>query len=125
MRQLEIGELDDVESDGTGGHEIDARVRTRPFIFGDPLRNKKPVSVRLSSLPETVSANVSVRLYGDDKQFQQRDVIVVRGGANRPRPTRVRMGGGKASAIQVEVEFNGRIQLQAIEAVVRMLDEVP
>ncbi|MCY3678750.1 MAG: hypothetical protein OXH66_14375 [Gemmatimonadetes bacterium] len=125
VRELETGGMDDVLSDGSEGSAIEAKVRSRPFIYGDPLRNKRPVSVRLSALPESPTANVSVRLLGDGEQLSQRTVQIVRRASTRPRPTRARMGGKKASAIQVEVNFHGHVTLQAVEAVVRLLDEVP
>lgn len=125
VRELETGETDDVTSEGTGGTAILAKVRSRPFTYGDPLRNKRPVSVRVSALPQDPAVDVSVRLFGDGAQLQQRDVRLVRGSATRPRPARARMGGGRASAIQVEVAFQGRVTLQAIEAAVALLDETP
>ena len=125
VRELEVGDMDDVLEDGTGGEPIQAKVRSRPFIYGDPLRNKRPISVRLSALPEMPTQDVSVRLFGDGEQLQQRDVRIVRGSATRPRATRARMGGRRASAIQIEVAFQGRVTLQAMEAAVRLLDEVP
>ena len=105
--------------------DIQAKVRSRPFIFGDPLRNKKPISVRISALPEETSSPVTLRLSGDGQQFQAREVTVSRFGSSRPRPTKIRMGGGKASALQLDVEFRQRIQLQGVEVVARLLGRDP
>ena len=125
VREMETGILDDVASDGTGGAQIDAKVRSRPMTFGDPLRNKAPLSVRVSALPEGTATEATVRLYGDGRQIQQRTARLVRGSATRPRAHRIRMGGSRASAIQVELEFRDRIVVQALEAAVRTLDETP
>ena len=125
VRELEVGGKDDVAYDGTGGEEVRASVRSRPFIYGDPLRNKKPRSVRLSAIPEEPSAEITVRLYGDGAPGQERTITIIKGSATRPRPARARLGGKQASSIQVEVEFSEQITLQAIEATSKMLDEVP
>ena len=125
LRHMETGTLDDVASDGSGGAVIEAKVRSRPFIYGDPLRNKAPLSVRVSALPEGSTSHVNVRLFGDGRQIQQRMALLVRGSATRPRAHRIRMGGSRASAIQVEIEFRDRVIVQALEAAVRTLDEHP
>ena len=125
VRELEIGAKDDVLSDGTSGKDVRACARSRPFIFRDPLRTKKPRSVRLSIISEDAASEATVRVYGDGAELQSRDIDIRRGSATRPKPERLRVGGQRASAIQVEVEFNDPITLQAIEVAAEMLDEVP
>ena len=125
VRELEVGKLDDVAADGTGGDLVRATIRSRPFVHGDPLRRKKPAHVRLSAIGEEPTTQATVRLIGDGAQFQERTVTIPRGSATRPRPVKVRMGGGKAAAIQVEVEFTDQITLEAIEELSGLLDEVP
>ena len=125
VRHMEVGDKDDVLKDGTGGKKILARVRSRPFVYGDVTRNKAPTSVRVSALPESDVAEVNIRLLGDGRQLQQRVARIERKAAQRPRPDRIRMGGGKATAVQVELEIEGLVTVQAIEATVRHLDETP
>ena len=85
VRELEVGDNDDTLSDGTGGQVVNARMRSRPFIYRDPLRRKKPAIVRLSALPEDPEAEITVRLFGDGAQFQARTITVTRGDATEPK----------------------------------------
>ena len=125
VRHMETGHLDDVHSDGSQGQAIISRIRSRPFVYGDVTRYKAPASVRVSALPTGTTDDIQVRLFGDGRQLQERTAHIVRAGAQRPRPDRIRMGGGKATAVQVELEFSGTIAVQAIEAAVRILDDTP
>ena len=121
VRRLEIGNLDDVLSDDSGGQDITAVLRTRPESFGDQFRNARTRSSRIG-LKAPTGGSIDVYPVADGALgTKQTHTVKVQ---QTVQTIRARVS-AKGYALQTEVQFTDDITIQGIEIAAEILRESP
>lgn len=74
VREMERGNKDDVNSDGTGGDDITMVLRSRPFFYGNQHLDRRGRIVRASITPGDDDQDVTVRVIADGNVDSERTV---------------------------------------------------
>jgi hypothetical protein len=111
VRQMETGNLDNAAPGGSGGATINFKLRTRPFLFKQPLRGKQARVIRVSSQQRDTST-VSVRVNADGADQTTHDLAYPI--SARPTVKKARVG-GKGVALPVEIASADAIKIGSVE----------
>jgi hypothetical protein len=111
VRMMETGNLDNAAPGGTGGSVINFKVKTRPFLFKQPLRSKQARVIRLSS-QQRESSTVSVKVSADGTDQTAHNLTYPI--AAKPIIKKARVG-GKGVAIPVEIASADPVKLGSVE----------
>jgi hypothetical protein len=119
VRQLETGDKDNAAAGGSGGSVISFKLVTRPFLFQQPLRDKKARVIRVSSQQRS-SSTVSVRVSADgaDQTVHTLTYPI----AAKPTVKKARVG-GKGISLPVEITSNDNIKVGSVELAAAMQRE--
>jgi len=119
VRQLEKGDADNQAPGGTGGEAIAFKLITRPFFFGQPMRDKRARIVRVASQqPNASTVTVKVKADGVDGTSHS----IAYGVAPKPVVEKVRVG-TKGNAQSVELTSTDDVKIGAIELAAAVFDE--
>ncbi len=122
VAQMETGDKDGVNSDGTGGMAVKMRVRGRPFLHRDPLKRTWSRELRATFAGRgTASVTTMNEADGVPTSKHTHDLKLM--GPRQPQTVRVRTTGvGRTQAPVIETA--DAVQLQALEIGVRPLRRV-
>ncbi len=121
VRRHEIGDLDDVLSDDTGGAAVNAWVRTRPETHRDQFRNKRVRSARIT-VKATAGGTLGVYPVGDSViGALKTETLLVKDGLQVVK-SRV---SSKGVANQLDLRFTDAIKIQGVELSAEILRESP
>jgi hypothetical protein len=119
VRQLEKGDADNQAPGGGGGESISFKLITRPFFFGQPMRDKRARVVRVSSQqPDTSTVTVNVKADGVDGARHS----ITYGIAPKPVVKKVRVG-TKGNAQSVELTSTDNVKIGSIELAAGVFEE--
>ena len=119
VRQLEKGNTDNSTAGEDDGEVIAFQLITRPFLFQQPMRQKKARSIRVSS-QQTDVHTMTVRVKADGAEKTLHTVTL----AANAKPTTVKARvGAKGIALPVEIATNDDISISAVELAANMLAE--
>ena len=111
VRQMETGNTDNAAAGGTGGATINFRLVTRPFLFQQPMRDKKARAVRVSSQQRATSEIVvKVKADGTDKTSH----TLSYGIATKPATKKARVN-GKGVSLPIEMVSNDDVKIGSVE----------
>jgi|TARA_Y100000310_G_scaffold24623_1_gene23643 hypothetical protein len=119
VRQLEKGDTDNATTGADDGEVIAFKVVTRPFFFGQPMRQKKARIIRVASQQAAVGT-WTVRVVADGNDGTTHAVTTE--AATKPLTVKARVG-KKGVAIQAEITTNDDMKLSAVEMAAKMLAE--
>jgi len=119
VRQLERGDTDNSATGADDGEAIAFRVVTRPFFFGQAMRDKKARVIRLAT-QQDASASLKVRVVADGSDGTQHTISQL--ASEKPTTAKARVG-KKGAAIQVEITTNDETKISAVEVAAKMLAE--
>ena len=111
VRQMEVGNTDNAAAGGIGGATINFKIITRPFLFNQPLRDKKARIVRVSSQQSATSEIVvKVKADGTDKTSH----TLSYGIATKPTTKKARVN-GKGVSLPIEMTSSDAVKIGAVE----------
>jgi hypothetical protein len=119
VRQLEKGNTDNSAAGTDDGETIAFSLITRPFLFQQPMRQKKARSIRVSS-QQSEAHTMTVRVKADGAEKTLHTVTL----AANSKPTTIKARvGAKGIALPVEIASNDDISISAVELAANMLAE--
>lgn len=110
---MDIGTRAFAAADGTGGHAIDFRMRSRSYDFGEPTRRKWARVVRIAAT-ETVDQTVSVYPVADGVLGAAQTLNFAAAADTKPQLGRVRVS-ARGLNIQTEIRAAGGFKVSGIE----------
>jgi hypothetical protein len=113
VRVLELGAMDDEGPDGSGGAAVLGRLVTRPLLYGDPFRRKKPKRLLVSAEPAGSSADIAAAVLVDGATASNHE-LEVGGTSGEPVTISARCGGRRGYAIQADLQFEDDVTIQAV-----------
>ena len=119
VRQLEKGDADNQAPGGTGGLAISFKLITRPFFFGQPMRDKRARVVRVASQQRDISA-VTVKVKADGVDGTSHSISY--GVSTKPVVKKVRVG-TKGNAQSVELTSTDDVKIGSIELAAGVFEE--
>lgn len=122
VRWLDEGTVDDVASDGTGGVPIGFRLQTRPLLFGDPYRRKRPRLLWIS-VDAPSGATVDANLLADGVPRATHSLSIGASQNRQPRIGKARVG-GRGTTLQVELRTSDQASLAGVTLAAEPLREV-
>ena len=119
VRQLETGNTDNSTPLLDDGEAIAFALITRPFLFQQPMRQKKARSIRVST-QQNDEHTMTVRVKADGVEKSLHAVTL----AANSKPTTIKARvGAKGIALPVEIASNDDISISAVELAANMLAE--
>ena len=119
VRQLEKGDADNQAPGGTGGVSISFKLITRPFFFGQPMRDKRARIVRVASQQRNAST-VTVKVKADGVDGTAHSITYAI--ASKPVVKKVRVG-TKGNAQSVELTSTDDVKIGSIELAAAVFEE--
>ena len=119
VRQLEKGDKDNQAPGGTGGEDISFKVITRPFFFGQPMRDKRARVVRVASQQANTS-NITIKVKADGVDGTSHAVRY--NSSPKPMVKKVRVG-TKGNAQSVEVTSTADVKIGSVELAAGVFQE--
>lgn len=117
VRQLEKGDTDNAAIGGIGGESISFKLITRPFLFKQPIREKKARIVRVSS-QQADAGTLSVRVKADGMDKTAHSITLAAN--SKPTSKKARVS-AKGIALPVEVTSSDDIKISVVEVAAKML----
>ncbi len=113
VRRLEVGTKDNVASDDTEGETVTPQVRSRPMLFGQPMRAKRARSVRIAST-QSAATTFTLGVLADGETKSSSTLTAPAAIGDQPKTTRKRTT-GRGLALQAEVALGVGQTLAGIE----------